>query len=98
MTTSEWRTKQVWSVGRWSRRIAIVSLIWIVVLMFLFSFPTSGTISWPFMVAIVAFLLVYYFAYARSRFKGPRSQGGEQELSAIAREFADGDRCVVPRL
>src|SRR4029078_503530 len=85
MTTSEWRTKQVWSLGRWSRPIAIISLFWIVVLMFLFSFPTSGNISWPFMVAIVVLLLVYYFASARSRFKGPRSQGGEQELSEIER-------------
>jgi len=48
------------------------------------------------MVAIVAFLLVYYFAYARSRFKGPRSQGGEQELSEIEREFEDAARGVAP--
>jgi len=83
MTTSEWRTKQVWSVGRWSRPLAIVSLIWIVVLMVLFSFPTSGNISWPFMVAIVVFLLVYYFAYARRRFKGPQAQGGEAILAVV---------------
>ena len=60
--------------------------------MFLFSFPTSGNISWPFMVAIVIFLLVYYFAWARSRFKGPRAMGGEEELTEIEREFEEAAR------
>jgi hypothetical protein len=67
--------------------VAIISLIWIVVLMFLFSFPTSGNISWPFMVAIVVFLLVYYFVWARSRFKGPQAMGRDEELTEIEREF-----------
>jgi amino acid transporter len=96
LTTSEWRSKQVWSIGRWSKPIAIISLFWIVVLMFLFSFPTSGNISWPFMVAIVVFLLIYYYGWARSRFKGPRSQGGEQELSEIEREFEDAAKGLAP--
>ena len=96
MTTSEWRTKQVWSVGRWSRPIAIVSLIWIVVLMVLFSFPTSGNISWPFMLVIVVFLLVYYYGWARSRFKGPQAQGGEAQLTEIEREFDEAARGVAP--
>jgi amino acid transporter len=96
MTTSEWRGKQVWSLGRWSRPIAIVSLIWIVVLMFLFSFPTSGNISWPFMVAIVLFLLVYYYGWARSRFMGPQAMGGEEQLTEIEREFEDAAKGLAP--
>ncbi|HEV8252313.1 MAG TPA: amino acid permease [Candidatus Limnocylindria bacterium] len=96
LTTNEWRQKQVWSLGRWSRPIAIVSLFWIVVLMVLFSFPTSGNISWPFMVAIVLFLLVYYFGWARSRFMGPQAQGGEEQLSEIEREFEDAAKGLAP--
>jgi len=92
LTTEEWKQHRVWSIGRWSRVIAIVALVWIVVLMFLFSFPTSGNISWPFMVAIVVFLLVYYFGWARSRFKGPRVQGREDELTEIEREFDQAAR------
>ena len=96
MTTDEWRSKQTWSLGRWTRPIAIVSLIWIVVLMVLFSFPTSGNISWPFMVAIVLFLLVYYYGWARSRFKGPQAMGGEEQLTEIEREFEDAAKGLAP--
>ena len=69
-------------------RIAVVALGWIVVLMILFSFPTSGNISWPFMAVIVAFLLIYYVGFARRSFKGPRSMGDNAELTEIEREFS----------
>ena len=96
MTTEEWKKERVWSLGRWSRPIAIIALLWIVVLMFLFSFPTSGNISWPFMVAIVLFLLVYYFGWARRSFQGPKVMGGEEELTDIEREFEEAAREVAP--
>ncbi len=75
-------------LGRWSSLIAVVALGWIVVLMILFSFPTSGNISWPFMAVIVAFLLIYYFGFARRSFKGPQSMGDNAELTEIEREFS----------
>ena len=57
--------------------------------MILFSFPTSGNISFPFMVvAVVIFLLVYYFGWARRNFKGPQAMGDTAELTEIEREFA----------
>src|SRR2546425_1022523 len=80
-TTQGWMDHRTWSLGRWSRPIAWVAVFWVVVLMVLFSFPTSGNISWPFMVGIVVVLLVYYYAWARSRFKVPRVMGREAELS-----------------
>lgn len=86
-TTSEWLRERVWSLGRWSRPIAWIAVFWVVVLMVLFSFPTSGNISWPFMVGTVLLLLVYYFGWARSRFQGPKVMGREEELSEIEREF-----------
>ena len=88
-TTQGWVEHRTWSLGRWSRLIAWVAVFWIIILMVLFSFPTSGNISWPFMVGIVVLLLVYYFAWAKGRFKGPRVQGAETELTAIEKEFQE---------
>jgi amino acid transporter len=87
LTTEGWRSERVWSLGRWSKPVAIVALLWTVVLLVLFSFPTSGNISWPFMALAVVLLLVYYFAWARARFQGPRVMGREEELTEIEREF-----------
>src|SRR5215212_1142408 len=86
-TTQGWLEHRVWSLGRWSKPIAWLAVAWVVVLMVLFSFPTSGNISWPFMVGTVVVLLVYYFAWARTRFKGPRSMGAESDLTEIEKEF-----------
>ena len=87
LTTTEWLGHRVWSLGRWSKPIGWIAVFWVVVLMVLFSFPTSGNISWPFMLAFVVLLLVYYFGWARSRFKGPQIHGGEAELTELEREF-----------
>jgi amino acid transporter len=86
-TTSEWIEHRTWSLGRWSRPIAWVAVAWVLVLMVLFSFPTSGNISWPFMVITVLLLLVYYFGWAKSRFKGPKVQGSAEQLTEIEAEF-----------
>ncbi|HTK44845.1 MAG TPA: amino acid permease [Patescibacteria group bacterium] len=92
-TTTDWLNHRVWSLGRWSKPIAWIAVAWVVVLMVLFSFPTSGNISWPFMVITVALLLLYYFGWARTRFKGPQRMGAEAELTDIEKEFqqAAGD-------
>jgi len=87
LTTSEWRKERVWSLGRLSKPIAVLSVLWILFLMVLFSWPTSGNIALPFIVAAAVFLLVYYFAWARRRFEGPRVMGGERQLEEIEREF-----------
>ena len=87
ISTTDWLKERVWSLGRWSKPIGWISVFWVVVLMVLFSFPTSGNISWPFMGAAVILLVVYYFGWAKSRFKGPQIHGGEAQLSEIEREF-----------
>ena len=86
-TTSEWLKERVWSLGRWSKPVAYLAIFWVVVLMVLFSWPTSGNISWPFMVGTVIVLLIYYFGWARSRFMGPKVMGQEAELTELEREF-----------
>jgi amino acid transporter len=86
-TTTEWTSHRVWSLGRWSKPIAYVAIFWVIVLMILFSFPTSGNISWPFMAGAVVLLLVYYFGWARTRFVGPKVMGAEAQLTELEREF-----------
>lgn len=86
-TTSEWTTHRVWSLGRWSKPVAYVAIFWVLVLMVLFSFPTSGNISWPFMAGAVVLLLVYYFGWARARFQGPQVMGVEAHLTELEQEF-----------
>jgi amino acid transporter len=84
----EWRDSAVWCMGRYSRLVAGISLVWIVLISFLFLWPTSGN-PWT-LIAYVVFLLalaVYYFAWARSHFKGPIVEVGEAELTEIEREF-----------
>jgi amino acid transporter len=95
-TTPDWLRERVWSLGRWSKPIAWVAIIWVIVLMVLFSWPTSGNISWPFMVITVAFLLVYYYGWARRTFKGPRSMGDTAALTEIEREFEHAAEEVAP--
>lgn len=87
VATEGWRKERVWSLSRWSRPVAYVAMFWVIVLMVLFSFPTSGNISWPFMVITVLLLVVYYFAWARSKFQGPKVMGAEAELTELEKEF-----------
>ena len=87
-TTQDWLSERVWSLGRYSKPIAYVALAWIVILMILFSFPTSGNISFPFMAVTILFLLVYYFGWARRNFKGPRAMGDSDALTEIEKEFS----------
>jgi len=86
-TTTDWLKERVWSLGRWSKPVAWIALLWVVVLMILFSFPTSGNISWPFMAVTVVLLLAYYYAWARARFTGPQVHGAEAQLEQIEKEF-----------
>jgi hypothetical protein len=78
--------------------VAVVALIWIVALMILFTFPTSGNISWPFMAAAVLFLLIYYFAWARRHFTGPKIHTVEAEMTEIEREFEHAAEEIAPEI
>jgi amino acid transporter len=84
----EWRDHAVWKLGRFSKPIALVAVAWIAVISVLFLWPTSGNaFTWLVYVVFLGFLLVYYFAWARSRFKGPIVEVQEGELTEIEREF-----------
>jgi amino acid transporter len=84
----EWRDHAVWKLGRFSKPIAALACLWIVVISVLFLWPTSGNAYTLIAYGVfLAALLVYYFAWARRRFKGPIVEVGELELTEIEREF-----------
>jgi amino acid transporter len=95
----EWRDHRVWSLGRFSKPVGVVACIWIVVISFLFLWPTSGN-PWTLMAYAVflGFLLIYYFAWARRRFKGPIVEVGELELTEIEREFEHAAEEIAPEI
>ena len=84
----EWRDHAVWKMGRFSRPVAAIACLWIVLISFLFLWPTSGN-PWTLIAYVVflAFLLVYYFAWARGHFKGPIVEVQEGALTEIEAEF-----------
>ena len=94
-TTTAWLSERVWSLGRWSKPVAWLAVFWVIVLLFLFSWPTSGNISWPFMLVTLVLLLVYYFAWAKNRFRGPHAMGMEAQLTEIEHEFEEAAEEVV---
>ena len=95
LTTKEWIAHRVWSLGRWSRPIAMIALFWVIVLMILFSFPTSGNISITFMLITVVLMAIYYYGYAKNRFQGPRVMGADDTLTEIEREFEHAAETIV---
>ncbi len=84
----EWREHAVWKLGRFSKPIAILACLWIVFISVLFLWPTSGNAYTLIAFAVfLAALVVYYFAWARARFRGPVVEVGEAELTEIEKEF-----------
>jgi amino acid transporter len=84
----EWRDHAVWKLGRFSKPIAVLAVMWIAFISILFLWPTSGN-AYTLLAYVVflLFLVVYYFAWARRRFKGPVVEVQEAQLTEIEREF-----------
>jgi amino acid transporter len=84
-----WRERQTWSLGRWSRPLAWLSVIWIVLFSVVFLYPFELNPASLLIVGVFMVLLaIYYLAWARSRFKGPVAKGTAEQLSDIEKEFA----------
>ena len=83
-----WRDERVWSLGRWSRPVAVISVLWIIAItpLFLYPFPLNPA-ALATVVGFLVILAIYYLVWARNRFAGPRRQGTEAELSEIEKEF-----------
>ena len=83
-----------WHLGRWSRPIGIVAVVWIVLISILFILPTIfpptlGNLNYT-IVAVAVVLVgtgVWWMASAKRWFKGPQIQGSADELAAIEAEL-----------
>ena len=83
-----------WSLGRWSRPIGIVAVVWVGFITVLFMLPqvspvTAETFNYtPIAVLVVlGFAGVWWLVSARHWFTGPKVEGTPEELAAIEREL-----------
>jgi amino acid transporter len=93
-----WRARQTWSLGRWSRPLAWVSVLWIILITPLFLYPfVLNPAALATVVLFLVFLAIYYVVWARNRFRGPVPQGTEEQLTAIERQFEEAaERLAAP--
>jgi hypothetical protein len=83
-----------WHLGRWSRPIGVIAVIWVVFITILFMLPTVSPIdASTFNYTVVAVLVVLGFAgiwwlvSARHWFTGPKVQGSEEELEEVEQDL-----------
>src|SRR5919199_610637 len=83
-----------WHLGRWSRPIGIIAVVWVVFITILFMLPQASPITaqnfnyTPVAVLVVlGFAGIWWMASARRWFKGPKVQGSAEELAAIEQDL-----------
>ncbi|MFD9737685.1 amino acid permease [Umezawaea sp. NPDC059074] len=83
-----------WHLGRWSRPIGIVAVVWVVFITILFMLPQASPVTaknfnyTPIAVLVVlGFAGIWWLASARKWFTGPKVQGTPEELAAIERDL-----------
>ena len=72
-----------WSLGKWSKPIGFIAVIWVIIITILFFAPafypwtTAADINWsgPVFVAVMAVVFIWYGVSARKWFTGPKMQG-----------------------
>ena len=79
-----------WHLGRWSRPIGIISVIWVAFITVLFMLPTTSPITRDnfnytvvAVVVVIGFAGIWWLVSAHKWFTGPRVQGSAEELAAI---------------
>jgi amino acid permease (GABA permease) len=84
-----------WHLGRWSKPIGTIAVIWVIFISILFMLPTVSPITVSnfnytivAVVAVVGFATIYWLVSARNWFTGPRVQGTSEELAAIEADLA----------
>ena len=83
-----------WHLGRWSRPVGIIAVVWVVIISILFILPVFSPITaanFNYTIVAVAVVLgfagTYWLVSARKWFTGPRVQGSAAELAAIERDL-----------
>ncbi|HEY3364349.1 MAG TPA: amino acid permease [Symbiobacteriaceae bacterium] len=75
-----------WNLGSWSPVVNVISMIWGVIVTILFVVPPNEKAGYA-MGGSLVFLLIYWFAFEKNRFQGPRAIGAEEELAKIEAEL-----------
>lgn len=83
-----------WHLGRWSRAVGTVAVVWVAVISVLFMLPTvypvtaAGFNYTPVAVLVVlGFAGIWWLVSARNWFTGPKVQGSAEELAAVERDL-----------
>jgi amino acid permease (GABA permease) len=83
-----------WHLGRWSKLIGTVAVVWVCFITVLFMLPQSSPVTaksfnyTPIAVLVVlGFAGIWWFVSARKWFTGPKVQGSPEELAAIERDL-----------
>jgi amino acid transporter len=83
-----------WHLGKWSKPVGVVAVIWVVFITVLFMLPqaspvTAKTFNYtPIAVLVVlGFAGTWWLVSARKWFTGPKVQGTPEELAAIERDL-----------
>ncbi|MBI3504167.1 MAG: amino acid permease [Proteobacteria bacterium] len=77
-----WTKLGPWNLGRWGALVNVVAIAWTAFISILFVAPPNELTGYT-MAGVTVILVVYYFAWARSRFKGPHQLGTEEDLLRI---------------
>jgi amino acid transporter len=74
--SGEFTTPQTapWSLGRRSRAVNSVAVVWILFITVVFALPPNELVLWT-MAGLALLLAVYWMTSARSRFRGPAGAG-----------------------
>jgi amino acid transporter len=83
-----------WQLGRWSRPIGTIAVVWVAFITVLFMLPTANPITastfnyTPVAVLVVlGFAGIWWAVSAKNWFTGPKVQGSPEELAAAEREL-----------
>jgi amino acid transporter len=89
-----------WNLGRWSKPLAIIAVIWIILISILFMLPTINpitivTFNYTPVVVLGALIIlsIWWMVDVRHWFKGPHAQGSMEQIHAI--EVGVGESVLV---
>jgi amino acid permease (GABA permease) len=83
-----------WNLGKWSKPVATVAVLWVFLSSILFLLPQVSPINWhtlnyaPIALGVVLLISsVWWFVTAKRTFNGPISYGTPEELAALENEM-----------
>jgi len=75
-----------WNLGSWGPILNVIAVVYTIFIVILLVLPPNELVLWT-MVGFIVILVVYWFAWAKNNFKGPKA-ADEGELRRIEAEMA----------